>query len=91
LPIYYGKNNRIYDDFPRKSFVDVAEYSSVSELLDYVDTMTWEEYLDRLSKCIDVYNRFLDRNNFAAEYERAVLSTVKRVKAIVGHSCDVQG
>jgi len=105
LPIYYGKNNRIYDDFPTKSFVDVADYPSVSELLDYVETMTREEYRNRLSRCVNVYNRFLERNhfnlsatvravlgtrrlnsswnNFAAEYERAVLSTVKRIKALV--------
>jgi Glycosyltransferase family 10 (fucosyltransferase) C-term len=83
LPIYYGKDNRIYDDFPRDSFLDVAEYSSVAELLDHVETMSREEYDDRIAKCIGVYNRFLETASFESEYERALLSTAHRVKSIV--------
>jgi len=83
LPIYYGKNNRIYDDFPRDSFLDAAQYSSVADLLDHVETMSKEEYRERRAKCISVYNRFLEKDSFEAQYERAILSTANRVKSIV--------
>lgn len=91
LPIYYGKNNRIYDDFPRDSFLDVAEHSSVSELLDHVETMTAEEYRERLAKCIGVYNKFLETASFEAEHKRAILSTANRVKSIVFGGGNGQG
>jgi hypothetical protein len=32
LPIYYGQGNRIYDTFPRHSFIDAAEYPSVEAI-----------------------------------------------------------
>jgi hypothetical protein len=86
LPIYYGKNNRIYDDFPRDSFLDVAEHADISDLLDHVESMTMAEYRTRLAKCVEVYNRFLESGSFEAEYERAMLSTANRVKTIVSRS-----
>jgi alpha(1,3/1,4) fucosyltransferase len=83
LPIYYGKDTRIYDDFPVRSFLDVAEYAGISDLLNHVESMTAEEYRERLAKCLFVYNSFLETNSFEAEYTRAILSTANRIRSIV--------
>lgn len=61
LPVYYGANNRIYDDFPRDSFVDSAQFNSNRELFLYLQTMTEDEFTERLNKCFDTYNSVHER------------------------------
>ena len=55
LPIYYGKGNRIYDDFPRNSFIDYSEFATPNELFSYVDLITLDEFRTRMmraSRCL---------------------------------------
>lgn len=56
LPIYWGKGNRIYDDFPKDSFLDAAEFDDVAALAAYIRQMSRAEYFDRLRACRAVYN-----------------------------------
>lgn len=60
LPIYYGKGNRIYEDFPQDSFIDCANFESSDALLDYLERMTPEDHTARLNRCIEVYNKKCD-------------------------------
>lgn len=63
LPIYYGGNgSTIYTDFPKKSFLDYAEYGSPEALFNKIQTITLEEYILRLNKCIEVYNGFIQKD-----------------------------
>ena len=82
LPIYYGKNNRIYDDFPKDSFIDLAEFESFRSVFDFVENMKHEEYLSRLNKCIEVYNRWCDPEARRVEREKMLLKIVARIKTI---------
>jgi hypothetical protein len=83
LPIYFGKGNRIYDDFPEGSFVDAAQYATPTELLSHINNMGDREYRDRYTKCATVYNRFIDTSSFEAEYERSVRTTISRIESIL--------
>lgn len=83
LPIYYGKNNRIYEDFPMNSFIDVAEFANSDKLYDYIETMDTREYCDRMNKCIGTYNRFLSNDSFKAQFDRVVVNTAEQIKTIV--------
>ncbi len=56
LPIYYGKGNKIYDDFPKGSFLDYSEINDPDELFNYIDQMTFREFRERLNLCIEVHN-----------------------------------
>lgn len=61
LPIYYGKGNTIYDDFPRNSFLDYCEFESAEDLFAYIQAMTVAEFKERLNLCIQAHNTVLDR------------------------------
>jgi hypothetical protein len=56
LPIYYGRGNRIYETFPRNSFIDAADFQNVEQIYAYIDSMSQQEYLRRYNTCIEVYN-----------------------------------
>ncbi len=68
LPIYYGgKNSTIYEDFPPNSFLDYSEFSSPTELFQYIENMTFPEYKQRLNLCIETFNQVgevLKNNDF---------------------------
>ena len=59
MPIYYG-NDWIYETFERGSFVDYNDFASPESLAKFIKEMTDEEWLARMKKCIDVYNRSVD-------------------------------
>lgn len=56
LPIYYAKNTNSYELFPKNSFIDYSDFNNPLELFRFIEQMTSEEYLDRINKCIDVFN-----------------------------------
>jgi len=72
LPIYSSGGNRIYDDFPKNSFIDVSLFNSIPELWDYIMTMPLDEYLERINCCIEVYNRCADEELQRAAYQRVL-------------------
>ncbi|APG60107.1 glycosyltransferase family 10 domain-containing protein [Christiangramia salexigens] len=62
LPIYYGGiNSSIYEIFPKESFIDYSEFESPKKLLNYMTDMTSEEFIERINKCIVVYNKFCSK------------------------------
>ncbi|BAI87903.1 tetratricopeptide repeat protein [Arthrospira platensis NCB002] len=57
LPIYYGKGNAIYEDFPANSFLDYSEFNNPEALFEYIDAMTIDEFNDRMNRCIETVNQ----------------------------------
>jgi len=76
LPIYWGEGNRIYDDFPKNSFLDAAKFKDALTLAAYIRRMDRNEYLDRLRACRAVYNevgaRLENRDPWMEAMERLV-------------------
>jgi len=65
IPIYYGsKINTIYNDFPKLSFIDYADYLNPLSLIDYISKITYDEYEYRMNLCIKVLERSLYVNRF---------------------------
>ena len=56
LPIYHGKGTRIYETFPRGSFLDCADFADFDQLFDAIRAMSLEEYVERMNLCIQAYN-----------------------------------
>ena len=56
LPIYHSLNSKIYDLFPKDSFLDVAHFPTADSLFTYIQNLRESEYLHRLNCCIDVFN-----------------------------------
>lgn len=56
LPIYWGKGNNIYEDFPPNSFLDYADFDSPEALFEYIDAMTFAEFRERFDRCAEVCN-----------------------------------
>ncbi|NJY63608.1 glycosyl transferase [Salinimicrobium sp. CDJ15-81-2] len=64
LPIYFGgKDSTIYEDFPKESFLDYSLYESPEVLFREIQKMSRKEYIYRLNKCIDTYNKFVLMDN----------------------------
>lgn len=63
LPIYYGKGNAIYEDFPADSFLDYSEFNHPEALFEYIDSMTIDEFKDRMNKCIETVNKIASLTN----------------------------
>lgn len=62
LPIYYGAHpSTIYQDFPENSFIDCAKFKGPEELYNYIQNMSQEEYVTRMNKCIDTFNRIVEK------------------------------
>lgn len=79
LPVYYARRNRIDEFFPPDSYVNYADFDSPDELFDFLNTMSPEEYLERLDRCIQVYNRVSQREANDATYRRTVANIVRRL------------
>lgn len=83
LPIYFGEGNRIYDDFPRDSFVDRADFESSDALFDYLEQMTPDEHTTRLNRCIEVYNSKCDPAEKWRQTTMMLDKFIERVHSIV--------
>jgi hypothetical protein len=82
LPVYSGFNNRIYETFPKNSFIDYDDFSDNRELLLYIKSMSRREYLDRLNVCIQTFNEVYTALDFAGEREKAFTAIVEKVSNI---------
>jgi len=68
LPIYWGANTTIYDIFPRNSFIDLADFDSPESLIEYLHQLPEDEYLGRINRCREVFNRCItERRNTLAD------------------------
>ncbi len=83
LPIYSSFNSSIYETFPENSFIDAVQFKNIDELLDHVQTMSAEEYLERLNRCIDVFNKSLavKRVNYEKNAHEMVAKIIDRIGA----------
>jgi alpha(1,3/1,4) fucosyltransferase len=82
LPIYYGAENRIYEDFPKGSFLDYAELGSISNLFSCIDKMTPDEFRERMNLCIRTYNTICDKLKDRNRYEELLLRVVQKIRCI---------
>lgn len=57
LPIYVGQGTRIYETFPRGSFVDLSDFEDPREVYAYLQGLTSQQCVDRINACVEVYNR----------------------------------
>jgi hypothetical protein len=86
LPIYSGSHNRIYEDFPRQSFVDYDDFPDADALFRYIDAMSREEYCERLNACIRVFNAIHARGDFQRWRWRSIERTADRIEEIAHHA-----
>jgi hypothetical protein len=65
LPVYWGKGSSIYESFPKNSFIDASEFKSINELIDYMTDLSYTMWLERMKKCIEVYNTSLKKMTYS--------------------------
>jgi len=70
LPIYYGKYTNVYQLFPKNSFIDYSEYNSPTDLFNYIENISSDEFITRLNKCIKVYNSISEQGKVLVDIER---------------------
>jgi hypothetical protein len=85
LPIYYGKGNKIYEDFPKGSFIDYAEFQSPQELFDYIETMPAEEFRKRMNLCIDVGNQLRQKMVYEMTREKIFTNIVNKLREVTNY------
>lgn len=91
LPIYYGEGNKIYEDFPKNSFLDYCDFKNPQALFDYIDHMDVEEFRSRMNLCIKVFNDVCKKHEFDKPYEvgminkSRLLGIVDKLKEITNH------
>jgi hypothetical protein len=83
LPIYYGRGNRIYETFPRNSFIDAADFENVAQIYAYINSMSQQEYLQRYNQCIEVNNWVASNIDFGAKRKDMLANIVTRIRTIV--------
>lgn len=83
LPIYYGKGSKIYDDFPRNSFVDYCDFNDSSLLLDYIQGMKPIEFQERMALCIQSFNRAVKCNQENQPHQRLLQKTTLKIREIL--------
>lgn len=78
LPIYYGGlNSRIYDIFPKNSFIDYAEFEDPLKLMNFILQLDDNEFIVRMNKCIEVFNSFaIKPDNYWDEIRRERLNNI---------------
>ena len=77
LPIYYGKGNNIYQIFPKESFIDYSNFTEPSELFNYIENMSSSEFIERINKCISVYNKISEKGeSFVWEQKKLALDKI---------------
>ena len=84
LPIYSSYNNKIYDLFPKNSFIDVDEFSGNDELLKYLKMMSKKEYLGRLNSCVQVFNHVYETTDMRSEKQQSLTAIIDKLGQIVG-------
>jgi len=57
LPIYWGANTRIFEIFPKNSFIDLADFPSPESLIHFLQMLPENEYLNRINACREAFNR----------------------------------
>lgn len=82
LPVYSSFNNRIYDTFPKNSFIDFDDFANNDELLQFIRNISPQEYLTRLNLCIETFNHVHATTDFRMERQRALMAVVDKLKTL---------
>lgn len=82
LPIYYGKGNKIYDHFPKNSFLDYTDFNNIDSLFDYIDKMTITEFKERMSLCVEAYSQAVKKKKEIQPYKKILEKTADRIQKI---------
>jgi hypothetical protein len=85
LLIYYEKNTNAYEIFPENSFIDYSNFNSSQELFDFITNISDEEYINRMTNCIKVYNYISSQGPRLAVAERKKMldKIIEKVKFIM--------
>jgi hypothetical protein len=78
LPIYWGKDSSIYETFPKNSFIDASEFKNYTELIDYCINLSYELWLERMEKCINVYNQSIIKMNYS-KFDESINKFIERI------------
>ena len=78
LPIYWGNDSSIYETFPRNSFIDASEFINYSDLIDYCINLSYELWLERMEKCIKVYNDSIIKMNYS-KFDESIDKFLERI------------
>lgn len=79
LPVYWGKNNTIYQTFPRRSFVDAADFGSHHKLILFLKNMEYQEWKERMLKCLNTYNKHIIKENKKDKYKKSITNFKNRI------------
>ncbi|MGD1865592.1 MAG: discoidin domain-containing protein [Phormidesmis sp.] len=83
LPIYYGKGNAIYEDFPSQSFLDYCDFNNPKNLFEYIEKMDVEEYNERMNLCIQAANRVLTEKSVFRSIEKLNQNTISKIQTVL--------
>ncbi|MDJ0796871.1 MAG: glycosyltransferase family 10 [Calothrix sp. MO_167.B12] len=83
LPIYYGKGNSIYDDFPRNSFLDYSDFNSSDLLFDYIQNIKLDEFQERMNLCIQAFNQAVRYKQEKQPHQKLLQQTLLKIREIL--------
>jgi hypothetical protein len=86
LPIYYGEENAIYEDFPRDSFIDYCEFGEPYNLFSFIQSISSQDFIKRMNLCIEVYNTAVKKQQEKeGGWEELAVLTAQRIQDIMNH------
>lgn len=79
-----GKTQTLMKFFLENSFIDYSKFTSPEDLFNYIEKMKLEEYVDRMNKCVIVYNSISSNFIEIAKKERSkvldnIIFNLKRI------------
>ncbi|MEM7691660.1 MAG: glycosyltransferase family 10 [Pseudomonadota bacterium] len=85
LPVYRSEGTRIYETFPRESFIDTSDYECDGSMVDAVVALADDEVVTRINTCIDVYNREREKriSEIPHSYGDCISRVLERIRTIV--------
>jgi len=81
LPLYYG-NDWIYSEFPRDSFVDVRNFTSAADLINFLAALSSEEKARRNTLCRGAYEQLFTAQKHIESEKRFLQRTAARLVSI---------
>jgi hypothetical protein len=82
LPIYYGRGNNIYNDFPQNSFLDYCEFNDINKLLKYIQNMSINEFNDRMELCVQTFNNVIKQKSESDPDQLLFKKTLNKINKI---------
>jgi hypothetical protein len=85
LPVYYAQGTSVYDLFPENSFIDYSLIKSPEKLFSIIQNMSDQEYIVRMNKCINVYNKVssLSINEKNDLRKKSLSKIVEKIESLV--------